>query len=214
MGASVVCGGHQAISPLPPSAAATRRAVRAADPATGSPQLPSRDGADPMVKISIELEGGADAVVQALRRISGDVPGVLPPGAGAVPPVPPERVSPESSAPEPTPPTAELSSGGWTEMLAAAYLAQLDPEAREVVGLAWRAGAAGIHRNALRQRTGLTPEQVRPLLLRMGHRLRRFQRERSLALPRPVQANSPLQTYFIDPGFAAAASAPMFRYDR
>ena len=164
-----------------------------------------------MVKISIELEGGADAVVKALRRISGDVPGVLPPGAGAVPP---ERVSPESSAPEPTPPTSELPSGGWTEMLAAAYLAQLDPAAREVVGHAWRAGAAGIHRNALRQRTGLTPEQVRPLLLRMGHRLRRFQRERGLALPRPVKANSPLQSYFIDPGFAAAASAPMFSYDR
>ena len=172
-----------------------------------------------MVKISIELEGGADAVVAALRHISGDVPGVLPPGAGAVPPVPPERVSPErvspeSSAPEPTPPTSELPSGGWTETLAAAYLAQLDPAAREVVGHAWRAGAAGIHRNALRQRTGLTPEQVRPLLLRMGHRLRRFQRERGLALPRPVKANSPLQSYFIDPGFAAAASAPMFSYDR
>ena len=50
--------------------------------------------------------------------------------------------------------------------------------------------------------------------MRMGHSLRRFQRERGQALPRPVAANSPLQSYFIDPGFAAAASAPMFSEDR
>ena len=99
-------------------------------------------------------------------------------------------------------------------MLATAHIAQLDPEAREVVGHAWQAGAAGIHRNALRQRTGLTSKQIRPLLLRMGHRLRRFQRERGQALPRPVRANSPLQSYFVDPGFAAAASASMFSEDR
>ena len=167
-----------------------------------------------MVKISIELEGGAGAMVAALRRISGDVPGILPPGAGAVPAAYPKRVSSESPAAEPPPSTSDLPSGGWTEMLATAYVAQLDPEAREVVGHAWRAGAAGIHRNALRQRTGLTSEQIRPLLLRMGHRLRRFQRERGQALPRPVRANSPLQSYFVDPGFAAAASAAMFSEDR
>ena len=167
-----------------------------------------------MVIISIELEGGADAVVAALRRISGDAPGVPPPGAGAVPAASPERVSPESPAAEPPPSTSDLPSGGWTEMLAAAYIAQLDPEAREVVGHAWRAGAAGIHRNALHQRAGLTSEQIRPLLLRMGHRLRRFQRERGQALPRPVKANSPLQSYFIDPGFAVAASAAMFSENR
>ena len=115
-----------------------------------------------MVKIGIELEGGADAVVAALRRIIGDVPGVLPPGAGAVPAASPERVSPESPAAEPPPATSDLPSGGWTEMLATAYIAQLDPEAREVVGHAWRAGAAGIHRNALRQRTGLPSKQTGP----------------------------------------------------
>ena len=159
MSASIVCGGHRATLPAGAVRSVTLRAVHAADPATGSPKLPNRDGADPIVQISIELEGGADAVVKALRRIIGDVPGVLPPAVGAVPP---ERVSPESSAAEPTPPTSELPSGGWTEMLAAAYIARLDPAAREVVGHAWRAGAAGIHRNALRQRTGLTSEQSGP----------------------------------------------------
>ena len=44
------------------------------------------------------------------------------------------------------------------------------------------------------------------MLVRMGHSLRRFQRERGMTLSRLVAANSPLQSYFVDPDFAAAAS--------
>ena len=44
------------------------------------------------------------------------------------------------------------------------------------------------------------------MLIRMGHVLGRFQRERGMALSRPVAANSPLQSYFVDPEFAAVAS--------
>ena len=46
--------------------------------------------------------------------------------------------------------------------------------------------------------------------MRMGHALRRFQRKRGLSLPRPVAANSPLQSYFVDPEFAAVATADVF----
>ena len=44
------------------------------------------------------------------------------------------------------------------------------------------------------------------LVMRMGRALGRFQRERGLALSRPVAANSPLQSYFINVEFAAVAS--------
>ena len=44
------------------------------------------------------------------------------------------------------------------------------------------------------------------MLIRMGHALGRFQRERGLALSRPMAANSPLQSYFVDLEFAAVAS--------
>ena len=47
----------------------------------------------------------------------------------------------------------------------------------------WR---GGIHRSVLCQRAELTPEELRALLMRMGHALRRLRRERGLALPRPV----------------------------
>ena len=69
-----------------------------------------------------------------------------------------------------------------------------------------RAGERGIHRNTLCQRTDLTPVELRSLLMRMGRALGRFQRERGMALPRPMAANSPLRSYFVDPEFAAVAS--------
>ena len=74
----------------------------------------------------------------------------------------------------------------------------------------WRAGATGIHRSALCQRTELTPGELRSLLMRMGHALRRFQQERGVTLSRPMAANSPLQSYFVSPDFAAAATADAF----
>ena len=74
----------------------------------------------------------------------------------------------------------------------------------------WRAGEAGIHRSVLCQRGELTPGELRSLLVRMSHALRRFQRERGLALSRPVAADSPLQSYLVDPEFAAAANSQMF----
>lgn len=46
--------------------------------------------------------------------------------------------------------------------------------------------------------------------MRMGRALVRFQRERGVTLSRPVEANSPLQSYFVDPDFAAEAAAQMF----
>ena len=74
----------------------------------------------------------------------------------------------------------------------------------------WQAGDAGIHRSALCRRTDLSPVELRGLLMSMGYALRRFRRERGTRLSRPVVANPPLQTYRIDPEFAAVASAGMF----
>ena len=74
----------------------------------------------------------------------------------------------------------------------------------------WRARASGIHRSALCQRAGLTPAELRSLLVGMSHVLRRFGGQRGVALSRPVAANSPLQSYSIDPDFAVAATVRMF----
>ena len=112
------------------------------------------------------------------------------------------------AVPEPgtTATSATLLPGHRTEELAADFTAGLDAAARRVTFQVWGAGAAGIHRNTLCQRTDLSPGELRSLVMRMGRVLGRFQRERGLALPRPVAANSPLQSYFVDPDFAAVAS--------
>ena len=97
--------------------------------------------------------------------------------------------------------SATLAPGRWTQELAADFMA-----GRRVALHVWRAGERGIHRNTLCQRTDLTPVELGTLVMRMGRALGRFQRERGLALSRPVAANSPLQSYFIDAEFAAVAS--------
>ena len=165
-----------------------------------------------MTQVRVEIEGSADEVVRVLWHL-GNAGQQATTGAASG-----SLETPSGSGDDATPATEtqgvagshEPAPGEWTEVLAGEFLAGLDPAARRMVLHVWRAGAVGIHRSALCQRTELTPGELRSLLMRMGHALRRFQRERGLALPRPVAANSPLQTYFVDPEFAAAAKSQMF----
>ncbi len=143
-----------------------------------------------MVKVHLELEGEVAEVSWAMRRIVGGTPTV------------PEREIATTSA--------ELPPARWTEELAGDFIAGLEPAGRRMTLQVWRAGAAGIHRSALYRRADLTPAELRSSLMRMGHALRRFQRERGMTLSRPVAANSPLQSYFVDPDFAAVGTSQMF----
>ena len=165
-----------------------------------------------MVKLHLELEGEVDEVVRALRRIGGgdNAGGEVRDGPRPAPTE--ERASAVDTVPEPgtTATSAALAPGHWTEELAADFTAGLDVVAGRVLWHVWRAGgthsARGIHRNTLCQRTDLSLVELRSLLIRMGHVLGRFQRERGMALSRPMAANSPLQSYFINAEFAAVAS--------
>ena len=161
-----------------------------------------------MVKLHLELEGDVGEVVHALRRIGG---GDNAGGAvrdGPRPALAEERTSAVGTVPEPgaTATAAALVPGHWTQELAVDFTAGLEVVARRVMFQVWRAGERGIHRNTLSQRADLTPVELRSLLIRMGHVLGRFQRERGMGLSRPMAANSPLQSYFINADFAAVAS--------
>ena len=162
-----------------------------------------------MVWIRVEVAGDADEVVRVLGHLGGAT--VRVPDGQQLPATGQDRseTNPvlERSAAEISP--APLS-GGWTEELAADFTESLDAVARRMALCLWQAGTVGIHRRALCQRTNLAPEELRSLLMRMGHALRRFQREREMTLSRPVVGNSPLQSYFVDPDFAAVAASWMF----
>ena len=165
-----------------------------------------------MVKVHLELEGDVAEVSWAMRRIVGGAPDIARSPAG-----PQTAAAERRPAETPTVPereiastSAELPPARWTEELAGDFMAGLDPVARRMTLHVWRAGAAGIHRSALCRRAELTPAEPRSFLMRISHALRRFQRERGMTLPRPVVANSPLQSYFVDPDFAAVAASQMF----
>ena len=161
-----------------------------------------------MVKLHLELEGDVGEVVRVLRRLGGGdrEGGEVRDGPRLVPTE--ERTSAVDIVPEPgiMETSVALAPGHWTEELAADFTAGLDVVARRVMFQVWRAGERGIHRNVLCQQADLTPAELRSLLIRMGHVLGRFQRERGMALSRPMAANSPLQSYFINADFAAVAS--------
>ena len=71
----------------------------------------------------------------------------------------------------------------------------------------WRAGERGSHRDVLCQTGGPVAGGVALVADKDGPCvLGRFQRERGMALSRPMAANSPLRSYFVDPEFAAVAS--------
>ena len=139
-----------------------------------------------MVKLHLELEGEVGEVVRVLRRIGGGdrEGGEVRDGPRLVPTE--ERTSAVDIVPEPgtTATSATLLPGRWTEELAADFTSGLDVVARRVMFQVWRAGERGSHRNVLCQRTDLSPVELRSLLIRMGHVLWRFQRERGMALSR------------------------------
>ena len=165
-----------------------------------------------MTQLRVEIEGSAEEVVRVLRHLGSagrsltvsDADGSMETPAGSGDAATPATRPPGVAGPDGT------SPGEWTEVLAGAFLAGLEPAARRMALHVWRAGAAGIHRSALCQRAELTPAEPRSLLMQMYHALRRFQRERGMILSRPVAANSPLQSYFVDPDFAAVATSHMF----
>ena len=159
-----------------------------------------------MVKLHLELEGDVGEVVRVLRRIGGgeNAGGEVRDGPRPVPTE--ERTAAVDTVSEPEATSATLAPGRWTEELAADFTASLDVVAGRVLWHVWRAGERGSHRDVLCQRADLSPVELRSLLIRMGHALGRFQRERGMALSRPMAANSPLQSYFINADFAAVAS--------
>ena len=165
-----------------------------------------------MVKVHLELEGDVAEVSWAMRRIVGGAPDVVWSPAGPQTAAAEQRPVETPTVPEREIATtsAELPPARWTEELAGDFMAGLDPVARRMTLHVWRAGAAGIHRSSLCRRAELTPAEPRSLLMRISHALRRFQRERGMTLSRPVAANSPLQSYFVDPDFAAVVASQMF----
>ena len=171
-----------------------------------------RNGVSNVVKVQLELEGEVAEVIWGLSRIGGGAPDVARSLAGPQTAAAERKPAETPAVPEPeiAITSAELPPARWTEELAGDFTAGLEPAGRRMALHVWRAGERGIHRSDLCRRTELTPAELRSLLMRMGHALRRFQLERGMTLPRPVAANSPRQSYFVDPDFAAVAASQMF----
>ena len=165
-----------------------------------------------MARMNVEIEGSVDEVIGVLRQLgtagrpanAGDADRSIEKPADGV------RETTRANGTQVMAATHEAPLGAWTETLARDFLSGLQPAARRMALHVWRAGASGIHRRALCQRAELTPTELRLLSMWMGRALARFQQERGMMLSRPVAANRPLQSYFVDPDFAAVTDSEMF----
>ena len=165
-----------------------------------------------MTNMSIEIEGSIDEVVSVLRQLgtagspatAGDSDRSIEEHAADVGETAPAAEAQVMAVAD------EAPTGEWTETLARDFLAGLQPTVRRMALHVLRAGATGIHRSALCQRAELTPTELCSLVMLMGRALATFGRERGTTLARPVAANSPLQSYFVDPDFAVVANSQVF----
>ena len=125
----------------------------------------------------MEVVGDADEVIRFLGHLGGAT--VRVPDGERIPATGQDR---SEANPVLGPSVVGISpaplSGVWTEELAVGFTASLDSVARCMALYVWRAGAAGVHRRSLCQSIELAPVELGSLLMRMGHALRRFQRER------------------------------------
>lgn len=159
-----------------------------------------------MAEMILEIEGTVDEVIRVLRKIGrtghrssdGDAARTTETGGHGS-----AETEQDGKLPVPTPPE-QATPKQWTEVLAADFLTGLDGRARRVLQQAKTAGETGIHRSVLCRRAELEPRELRSVLIGMGHALRRFRQKQGGDFPRPLVANQPMQTYFIDPAFAAA----------
>ena len=168
----------------------------------------------PQVRVSVRRDenplgtgGDVQGVIQALRNLGGIHPSDLLSVARAGRSLLVPNGIQETGA---TATVGGLPRGRWSAALAADFAVCLDPVSKRAVFHVWRAGRPGIHRQTLCGRTGLTPANIRSLLIQMWHTMQRFQRERGMTLSRPVLSNSRRQRYLIDSNFAVAASSDMF----
>ena len=165
-----------------------------------------------MVRMNVEIKGSAEEVVRVIQQLGSAGQWATEGDAGGCVETPGDsggQTTPAGGVP--TPGSAdEAPAGEWTETLAGEFLAGLEPATRRVVRHIWQGNASGIRRSALCQRTELTPRELHSLLMRMGHALRRFQRERGVTLPRPVASNRPQQSYSVDADFVAVVNSQMF----
>lgn len=165
-----------------------------------------------MALMSVDIEGSVDEVIGVLRRLGtpvqsptiGDAGRPTDTTAGGVSETMPETGKPGAAV---APGTAAKE---WTDDIAQDFLSRLQLKDRRLALHVWKAGAPGIHRSALCQHAELTPMELRSALIRMGRALQSFQQQREMTLTRPVAANSPLQRYFVNAGFAAVTNARMF----
>ena len=168
-----------------------------------------------MVKVALTVEGEADEVIAALRKLAaGDAapaaevaePVVAeepaPPPAEPEPPVPLPAAPPPPPPPAPEPPP--LPEGRWSTDRVQTFWGYLRPDAQQVHYLLAHSSGYVISRQSLLDRMQLTERQLTGRMSSVGHSVRRMRNRDRVALPHPMDFDRETNDYKLLPDVADA----------
>ena len=158
-----------------------------------------------MVKVSLTIEGDAEEVIAAIRKLAGSdtesVTSVSETVDDDVPDATPESTTPSNVSSPAAPPVPE---GRWTIDHVRTFWRYLAPNAQQVYHQVAHSNGYVMSRQSLLDAMGLTERQLSGRMSSVGHSVRRIRNVHNVSLPHPMTFDQSSDDYKMLPDVADA----------
>ncbi len=158
-----------------------------------------------MVKVALTIEGDAEEVITAIRKLATGESNPSPPMTETAEQNAPETVSEAVSAsiaPPPAPPP--VPEGKWTIDHVRTFWRYLAPNAQQVYHRVANSSGYVMSRQSLLDAMGLTERQLSGRMSSVGHSVRRIRNAHNVSLPHPMAFDPSTDDYKMLPDVADA----------
>ena len=156
-----------------------------------------------MVKVALTVEGEADEVIAAIRQLAIGDGASLDPAIESTEDAMVESTI-DSVQPAPEPEAPPVPEGRWTIEHVRTFWGFLADDAKEIYQRVAKSPGYVSSRQALLDEMHLTVRQLSGRLSSQGHAVRRIRRAHNVALPHPMNFDSPADEYRMLPDVADA----------
>ncbi len=159
-----------------------------------------------MVRVTFTVDGDAEEVIDAIRRLAGGSGSSLP-ALAASDSVVDEAPAPAPAEAEPAPPPPpveepEVPEGTWTIDHVRTLWGMLAPAARDIYRQVAQSSGYIMSRESLLDAMGLTSRELSGRLSSQGHAIRRLRRHHNVSLPHPLSFDAQTEEYRMRPDVA------------
>ena len=158
-----------------------------------------------MVKVTLTMEGDAEEVIAAIRKLAVGDATSLTIVAETVDDDPPETTPEAASASSVSPPVAPpVPEGRWTIDHVRTFWRYLAPNAQQVYHQVAHSNGYVMSRQSLLDAMGLTERQLSGRMSSVGHSVRRIRNAHNVSLPHPMAFDQSSDDYKMLPDVADA----------